>query len=664
MTELSSMLPPLPSRQELRDVEGAWESFIAGDSRGLERVRPVIRESWRRSQHLGIDPYQDSFPVVLSAEDLEAIQERVDLVAVATPLFETILQAWADHPFMLGVSDRHGRLLYTSGHPLIMERAKLINAVPGSGMAEDLVGTAVANIVLTQKRTEYVLWSEHYCRPFHAWAAMGAPVFHPLTHEIIGVIGAGGDEFPNPRALTILERMAGRLQQLLHHEELVRRVAVLNAYHHFLLTHPQDIVLAVDGRGHICGASPNIQDLIDTPEQLLDTSLLRLSDVRVEGFHPLAQHQDLQPYGIQVTFAKKDGVQAATVIPVAGGRQPAGTLVVLPQTQTRTKQRARASSPWRATYTFDDLIGAAPQFRRCLTLARQAARADFPVLILGESGTGKELLAQAIHTESPRQSAPFVAVNCGAFSDDLLSAELFGYVEGAFTGAVKGGRKGKIELAHGGSLFLDEVEAMSPKMQVSLLRALEERRLARIGGERPLPIDVRIIAASNEDLRTAVEQKRFRLDLYHRLCVLPVQLPPLRERREDLPLLARHLLNQLGFPRLQIDPRTLQILHQYDWPGNIRELGHILLRAAHHTSGTIISPTALPDEIAWPTLGTPTPSIESLREAEREHIVQAVAETGGNLNRVATQLGIHRTTLYRKLKRYNLYEHRHKNEAT
>lgn len=582
------------------------------------------------------------------------MQERVDLVAVATPLFETILQAWEDHPFMLGVSDRRGRLLYTRGHPLIMERAKLINAVPGSGMAEDLIGTAVTNIVLTQKRTEYVLWSEHYCRPLHSWAAMGAPVFHPLTHEVIGVVGAGGDEFPNPRALTIIEQMANRLQQLLHHEELVRRVGLLNAYHQFMLEYPHDTILAVDGRGHICGASPNILDLIKAPQHLLDTSLLRLPGVRVEGFHPLTQHQDLQPYGIHIAFDKKDCIQDATVIPVAGGRQLAGTLVVVSHTQTKPKRREGSSSPWRATYTFDDLIGAAPRFLDCLTFARQAARADFPVLILGESGTGKELLAQAIHIESPRQDGPFVTVNCGAFNDELLSAELFGYVEGAFTGAVKGGRKGKIELAHSGSLFLDEVEAMSPKMQVSLLRVLEEHRLARMGGERPVSVDVRIIAASNEDLRAAVEQKRFRMDLYHRLCVFPVQLPPLRERREDLPLLARHLLNHLGFSHLQITSQTLQLLHRYDWPGNIRELKHILLRAAHQTSGSIITPAALPEEIALTNPATPTPWAGSLQETERERIAQALAKTGQNLNRVATQLGIHRTTLYRKLKKYGL----------
>jgi transcriptional regulator of acetoin/glycerol metabolism len=654
VTELLNALPLLPSRQELRAVDLAWEAFMAGDSRGLEKVRPVIRESWRRSHRLGIDPHQNSFPAVLSAEDVEAMQERVDLVAVATPLFETILQTWEEQRFMLGVSDRHGRLLYTRGHPVVMERARLINAVPGSGMAEDHIGTAITNVVLAQQRTEYVFWSEHYCRPFHAWAALGAPVFHPLTREIIGVVGVGGEEFPNPRALNIIERMAGRLQQLLHHEELVRRVALLNAYHQFLLDHPRDIVVAVDGRGHICGASPNILELLEAPRQFLDTSLLRLPGVRVEGFSPLTHQQDLQPYTVRVMVEKKESIQDATVIPIGGGRQPAGALVVFSHAPAKSRRRDAAPSPWRATYTFNDLLGAAPCFLDCLTLARRAARTDFPVLLLGESGAGKELLAQAIHAASLRHAGPFVTVNCGALNDELLAAELFGYVEGAFTGAVKGGRKGKIELAHAGSLFLDEVEAMSPKMQVSLLRVLEERRIARVGGEHPIAVDARLIAASNEDLRAAVEQKRFRADLYHRLCVFPVQLPPLRERREDIPLLARHLLNQLGFPYLQLSPQAFQVLSRYDWPGNIRELKHVLLRAAHQTVGTTILPGALPDDLGSIEAVTSSPAVGSLKETERNRIVQALAEANHNLNQAAMLLGIHRTTLYRKLKKYGL----------
>ncbi|HXG22003.1 MAG TPA: hypothetical protein VNN62_23360, partial [Methylomirabilota bacterium] len=173
MTELNVPLPVLPSRQALREVTTAWEAFMAGDTRGLEKVRPVIRESWRRCHQLGVNPHQPCLPLVLSAEDVEAVQERVDLAAVAAPLFETVLHAWEGERFMMSVSDRHGRLLYTCGHPAILEQARSINAVPGSGMAEELIGTAAANVVLAQGHADYVLWSEHYCSTLHSWAAIG-----------------------------------------------------------------------------------------------------------------------------------------------------------------------------------------------------------------------------------------------------------------------------------------------------------------------------------------------------------------------------------------------------------------------------------------------------------------------------------------------------------
>jgi transcriptional regulator with PAS, ATPase and Fis domain len=236
----------------------------------------------------------------------------------------------------------------------------------------------------------------------------------------------------------------------------------------------------------------------------------------------------------------------------------------------------------------------------------------------------------------------------------LLAAELFGYVDGAFTGAAKGGRTGKIELAHGGTLFLDEVEAMSPKMQVSLLRVLEEGKVTRVGAERPIALDVRVVAASNEDLKEAVSQRRFRLDLYHRLSPFPLVLPPLRERRQDIPLLVSHLLRQLGFAHLRLNAAALDVLNCYSWPGNVRELKNVLLRAAHVASGTTITPAELPEEITATARESIAVPAGSLRENEQTLIRQALAEANGNLARAAARLGIHRVTLYRKLKRCGL----------
>jgi transcriptional regulator of acetoin/glycerol metabolism len=643
----------LPDQNEVRDIARAWEVFMTGQDKGLDKVRPVIRESWQRCQRLGVDPYLQEIPLVLSAEDLEALQERADLLEVAVPLFETILKAWEKERFLIGFSDRCGHILHITGHPSLLEQAREVNAVPGGGTAEAHIGTATANIVLAQGRADYVAWSEHYCQKFHSWAAVGAPIHHPFINETIGVIIAGSYNLSHPRALEIIEHIAARIGQLLHHEELVRRVTVLDHYHRFLLQHPQDTVLAVDARGHVCGASQSITQLLDAPQQLLGQSLLRVPDLRIEGFRSLTRQPDLQPYAVRVIAPKKEFSVHATAIPVRGARQLAGTILLLPHLSTPRLVR-QSSSSWRATYTFADLVGHATPFRNCLTQARRAADGAFPVLLSGETGTGKELLAQAIHTASARRSGPFVAVNCGTASEELLAAELFGYVEGAFTGAVKGGKKGKFELAHGGTLFLDEIEEMPQKMQVSLLRVLEEHQLTRVGAERPVAVEVRVIAASNEDVQVAVRQKRFRLDLYHRLSAFPITLPPLRERTEDIPALVRHLLDQLGFPHLQAASETLAFLCRYSWPGNVRELRNVLLRAASRTTETVITPEALPPEVATAAAEHTTRPASSLRTSEHTLIRQALAETGGNTAEAAARLGIHRATLYRKLKRYGL----------
>jgi transcriptional regulator of acetoin/glycerol metabolism len=625
---------------------------MVGQDKGLEKVRPVIRESWQRAYSLGVDPYLREIPVVALAEDLESLQERADLVYVAVPLFETIVKAWENEQFLIGLSDRYGRILHLSGHPQVLQQATEVNAVPGGGMAEEQIGTAIANVVLAQDRPDYVLWSEHYCRTFHPWASIGAPIHHPLSGETISVVAAAGQELAHPRALDIMTRIAERIEQLLHHEELIRRVALLDEHYRFLLHYPNDIVLAIDGRGHVCGASPSVTRLLEAPQQVLDQSLLRIPDLQVKGFRHPTQHKDLRPYNLQVSVPQKGLSFNAVATPINGGRQPVGTILILSRPNSPRQVKERSTS-WLATYTFADLMGKAAPFRKCLSLGRRAAEQDFPVLLLGESGTGKELLAQAIHTASHRRQGPFVAVNCGIASDELLAAELFGYEEGAFTGAVKGGRTGKLELAHGGTLFLDEVEEMPPRMQVSLLRVVEEGRVIRVGAERPLEIDVRVIVASNKDLKEAVSHKRFRLDLYHRLCSFPISLPPLRERKEDIALLARHLLEQLGSAHLELSAEALALLTRYSWPGNVRELRNVLLRTTQLVTGRVITPAELAQEVVEAEENT-SPPPGSLQENERALILQALSDTEGNLAQAAAQLGIHRVTLYRKLKRDGL----------
>jgi len=307
-------------------------------------------------------------------------------------------------------------------------------------------------------------------------------------------------------------------------------------------------------------------------------------------------------------------------------------------------------------YHFRDLISKNPGMHRVFDLARSSARSQSTVLILGESGTGKELLARAIHAESPRHQAPFVAVSCAALTETLLESELFGHEKGSFTGAVAR-RKGKFESAHGGTLFLDEIGDISSKLQLDLLRVLEDRTFFRVGGSEAVEVDVRIVAATNRDLRKAVEQGQFRDDLYYRLNVVPITIPPLRQRLEDLPLLIEHFIEHLGLEmNRRIDgvaAETLAALMRHDWPGNVRELRNVIERGMVVAKGTIIMPDDLGLDAGAARQAVADVTL-SLDEVERRHITAVLNHAGGNVTQAARTLGIDRVTLYNKIRKYGL----------
>jgi DNA-binding NtrC family response regulator len=310
-------------------------------------------------------------------------------------------------------------------------------------------------------------------------------------------------------------------------------------------------------------------------------------------------------------------------------------------------------------YGFHDVISKSPAMQQVFELARAAAPSSSTVLVLGESGTGKEVLARAIHKESSRKDGPFVAVSCAALTETLLESELFGHERGAFTGA-SARRKGKFEAAHGGTLFLDEIGDISPKLQVDLLRVLEERKVQRVGGNEPVDVDVRVIAATHRDLRKLASEGKFREDLFYRLNVIAIQLPPLRDRKEDIPLLVERFLETLAVElnkRIDgVSADALAALMSHGWPGNVRELRNVLERGAVVAQGSVIQ---LPDLGLRPTGASPGASAgrtepPSLDEIERRHVVEVLSFTGGNVTQAARILGIDRVTLYNKMRRYQL----------
>ena len=311
-----------------------------------------------------------------------------------------------------------------------------------------------------------------------------------------------------------------------------------------------------------------------------------------------------------------------------------------------------------------DIIGETPPMLVAMKVARKAARTDSTLLITGESGTGKEVFAQAVHTRSIRCDRPFINVNCAAIPDNLLESELFGFVDGAFTGATKGGKPGKFELAEGGTIFLDEIGDMSLPMQAKLLRVLQEKEVDRIGSTKSIPLDVRITAATNQDLQKLVREGRFREDLYYRLKVIEITIPPLRQRREDIPVLADYLIRRINMrvgTNIQgIKPESLQLMMSYDWPGNVRELENMLERAINQNEENQIDLTGLivPDDEKHQEVKTPKTRQEGLRKSvdqkERDLILNALTRAGGNKAEAARILNIQRSVLYKKMARLKI----------
>jgi PAS domain S-box-containing protein len=313
-------------------------------------------------------------------------------------------------------------------------------------------------------------------------------------------------------------------------------------------------------------------------------------------------------------------------------------------------------------YTINNIVGKSERLAELKVSALKAAKTNAPVLLIGESGTGKELFAHAIHHASERRPHPFIRLNCAAIPKDLLEAELFGYEPGAFTGAGHKGKPGKFELAHRGSIFLDEISDLPLDMQPKLLRILEEKETERLGGTRLTKCDFRLIAATQENLEKCVEEGRFRKDLYYRMNVIPIQIPSLRERKEDIPVIAEHLIQNInqdmGTHVKKISPEVLDIFQNYNWPGNVRELANILERIIYITEGDTIQFRHLPFFLQSMKEGSTRlqPSLlRNLREdMEKEALIHAIRVSNDNKNRAARLLGIHRTALYKKMKKLNI----------
>lgn len=417
------------------------------------------------------------------------------------------------------------------------------------------------------------------------------------------------------------------------------------------------VTTAKDGKEALDRLEDEAPDLL-----LLDLKLPRLS-----GMDVLREIRDTHPE-IPVVIVSGKGSIADAVEAIkegaydflekpVGGR---GTLVTVNnalEAARLRRQRDRLLKEVKGRY---EMVGSSEPMQRIYDRIDKAAQTSSTVLVTGESGTGKEMVARAIHHNSDREAGPFVTVNCAAIPPDLIESELFGHEEGAFTGA-KGQRKGKFEQAGGGTLFLDEIADMSQSVQSKVLRAIEREEVHRVGGQEPIDVDNRMIAATNRDLKVAVEEGRFREDLYYRLNVIRIEVPPLRDRRGDIPELAEHFLTTISAEndqeRKRLNAGAIQELVRYDWPGNVRELRNVIEQLLVLSEGSEIGAGAIQDAIGdlREAPATADAGLEAAREQfEKVYIRQALREHEGHIQNTASALGVDRSTLWRKMEKYGL----------
>jgi len=424
------------------------------------------------------------------------------------------------------------------------------------------------------------------------------------------------------------------------------------------------LVRELGRKGHAVDGVPDGQAALDRlRDDMADVLLLDMKMPRLGGLEvlrALADHAETPQVIVMTGFGDvSTAVEAMKLGAYDYLTKPARIeeLDLLIRKAAEKGRLIRQNVVLRAQLDGDDapggIITANPRMEEILRVVDRVAPTESSVLILGESGTGKELIARAVHERSPRAAGAFVPIHCGALPREVLESELFGHERGAFTGAV-GVKPGLIELADGGTLFLDEIGEMEPESQVRLLRVLESRSFFRVGGTRRRTVDMRLVAATNRDLAEAIRQGEFRQDLYYRINTIAVALPPLRERREDIRLLALHFLDQnAAYGRRRFAPATLKCLEAYDWPGNVRELQHAIQRAAILAADEEITPADLPGEVRCGE--TPPAQVPgSLEAVERQHIVATLRQVDGHRAKAAAVLGIDPKTLYRKILAYGI----------
>ena len=611
-----------------------------------------IERSWSRCADTGLSLEVEPRLEPMLQQELEEIRDKnTRLLTQARPEMENLHAQIFGTQSMVILTDAGGTILHALGNPEFIGKAARVALQPGVTWSESNTGTNAIGTALVEEAPIFVMGAEHYFSKNAFLNCSASPIMDPHG-QAIGVLDVSGDyRQPQEHTMALVRMSAQMIENRLFSAEFAREVTLhFHSRPEFIGTLWEGIaVFSPSGRLLAINKSGMFQLGVSTTDKaqldfgvMFEGTLEKLLDA---ARHAAPHSTSLTTHSGHRLYARVEpGVMAMPAV-----SSPAQNVVRVPEKKPDMGM-------------LDALDTGDAQMSKAVSGVKKVVGREIPILIEGETGTGKELLAKAIHAAGKRGKGPFVAINCASIPEGLIEAELFGYVDGAFTGAKRSGVPGKIMQANGGTLFLDEIGEMPLQLQARLLRVLQEREIMPLGGAKGMPVDIAVISATNRKLREHVEQGNFREDLYYRLNGLRVTLPPLRER-SDMPALIERILREESDESVTLHPETLAMFARHSWRGNVRQLRNVLRAALAFLDGEhVVKTHHLPDDFveelkrieATPIHRTSHKGALNIEAAEVDLIRQALADENGNITTAASRLGISRATLYRKVKRLNL----------
>lgn len=616
-----------------------WERFVSEGVLDSNRLNKRIMESWHRCKKDQVNPYLNKGKHILTNESLEIQREKNSfLLEVASPQLSRVDKSIKESGMMALLVDPDGYVLSLSGNEKILNEAGKINFVEGVRWTEGEVGTNAIGTALKTGEAVMIQGTEHYSIASHKWSCSAKPILNE-DGKILGVLDISCPvEYFHPSMLGMVANLAYTIEQEMGVRSYKKELALTQHSIELAETYPDLPFIVCNQKEMIISASKQVRKKIP---QSLGMALAELLNhgYRIVKENPLLSKEDNRISGKCIFLSENHGHK--TIFP--------------------------ASLP-SEVFDFKGERGISESFQNTLHKVKLVAPTEANVYIHGETGVGKELVAMAIHENGSRKNGPFITINCGAIPKDLMESELFGYIDGAFTGAKRQGHKGKFEQANGGTIFLDEIGEIPLAMQVALLRVLQERNIVPIGGTKSISLDIRIITATHRNLEELVNEGSFRKDLYYRLNVYPIHVPPLRDRIEDIPYLVNYLCSENKW-NIPLTEELLNRLKDYYWPGNIRELQNVLQRLTILLAeGPLDYVNVLNSMRSQPvTRHEDFPPFEegdkkgfkenelTIREKiQRDLMLEALQKSRGNVTAAAKLMDIPRSTFYKRLHKYGL----------